>query len=137
MVDELESDTQYFFRLQYRDAAGNSELSDQMNFTTLETEEEDTTGPVISNVIGEAASTSITGSWNTNEPATSAIYTSVNAGFDLDDAGVIITEDNTLKTDHELTITGLNASTAYYHRIVVEDEAGNQTVSGQYLLGTD
>ncbi len=137
MVDDLDEDTQYYYRIDYRDAANNSALSNQMTFTTDEIVPSDTTGPVISNVVGNSGTTTITGSWTTDEPATSAIYTSTSSGFALNDAGVIKTENLTLKTNHQLTINGLATSTTYYHRVVVEDEAGNETISEQYQLGTN
>ncbi len=140
MLDELTPDTEYFYRLRYLDEAGNVNLSQQMSLTTDahdDEDDDDTIAPVISDVAGVAGATSITGSFMTDEPTTATIYTSTDSGFGLDEDGVMTTEENTLKTEHELTITGLASSTTYYHIIVAEDEAGNTTESDEFTFGTN
>lgn len=135
-VDGLTPDTEYFYRIRYQDEAGNAHFGEQMSFTTDAEDAADTTGPVISDIAGEAGTTTITGTFVTDEPAQSSLYTATTSGFSIDDAGVILTDDAALKTSHELTITGLASSTTYYHIIVVEDEAGNTTESSEFTFGT-
>jgi len=137
MVDELTPDTEYFYRIRSQDEAGNANLGAQMSFTTAAEEAEDTTGPIISAIAGEAGTSTITGTFTTDEPARAAIHTASTSGFSIGDAGVIVTQDATLKTDHELMITGLASSTTYYHIIVVEDEPGNTTESEEFTFGTN
>lgn len=137
MLDDLEADTTYYFKIVYQDEAGGKVTSDEMNLTTDEIVATDIIAPIISNIASSTGTTSITASWTTNEPATSAIYTSLVSGFNLNDIGVIKTENLVLKTLHNLLVTGLSASTTYYHRIVVEDAAGNETISNEFNLGTD
>lgn len=133
-MTNLMPNTTYYFAISSVDAADNYSLSTIASFTTDKLP--DVTGPIIMNVSGVASVNEITGSWKTDEPATSAIYTSTASGFALDDANVLITEDTSLTTDHQLTIDGLTTGTTYYHRIVTEDEFGNKTVSIEYVLGT-
>lgn len=133
-ADELSASTTYYVVVRSTDEAGNETVSSETSFTTQAAP--DTTAPVISNVSGSASSTTIIGNWDTNEPTTATVYTSTDAGFALDADGVIVTTDDTLGTTHTVTISGLTPGTTYYHRIVVEDEAGNTTTSPEYTLGT-
>lgn len=134
VLSGLPADTEFFFRLSYSDEAGNATVSEQMMFTTEVT---DTTGPVISNLSGEATETTITGAFTTDEPARATIYTATNSGFAVDDDGVIVTESTEFMTEHELTVTGLFTTTDYYHIVAVEDESGNVTMTDEIEFGTN
>ncbi len=135
-LTSLTPDTTHYFRVEFRDEAGNRVLSEQSSFTTGALPVVDTTDPVISNLVGTAGTSTISASWMTNEPTTAKVYTSTVSGFGTSDAGVIVTTEPTLKTDHELLITGLATSTVYYHLLEVEDASGNTTITAQQTLGT-
>lgn len=134
MIDGLSPDTEYYYLISYRDESHNGGRTTENSFMT--DAETDTSSPVISSIETDIGTSSITVSWATDEPATSAIYTATSSGFGLTDAGVVLTDTTGLSTDHELTITGLSASTTYYHRIVTEDAEANETVSDELTVGT-
>jgi hypothetical protein len=129
----LEEDTTYYGIVTSTDAEGNTATSSQFTVTT----DEDDDDPVITNVDWDASSTSINVSWNTNEAANSHVYTSTSTGFAIGDSGVQHTQNASFTTSHNLTITGLNASTTYYHKIVSIDEDGNEATTTQYTIATD
>ena len=130
----LTASTTYYFAVASVDTSSNTTTSAIASFTTDALA--DVVSPVITDVIGVAGTSTIIGSWTTNEPATSALYTSTSTGFGLTDSGVIVTENLTLTLNHMLTITGLSTSTTYYHKIVTKDAAGNETISAEFTFGT-
>ncbi|WP_185116571.1 fibronectin type III domain-containing protein, partial [Riemerella anatipestifer] len=71
----LTASTTYYAILTSADAAGNTATSSEQAFTTFPLP--DTTAPIISGIDADAATTTATVSWNTNESATSKIYYSL------------------------------------------------------------
>lgn len=97
---------------------------------------QDTTAPVISNVAATSTtmnSTHIT--WTTNEPANSRVYYSTTTP-------VVATSTTpnvfsaSLVSDHDLTLTGLTASTTYYFTVESTDAADNTRTSAGHSFTT-
>jgi len=129
----LEEDTTYYGIVTSTDEDGNTATSSPFTLTT----DEDTSDPLLSNIDWDASTSSVTFSWDTNEPATSVLHTATTSGFAIGDSTVEVDSSAALTTSHELTVSGLTSSTTYYHRIVSVDESGNQTISAQYTTTTD
>lgn len=82
--------------------------------------EVDSEEPVLSSIIlSNITSSSVTISWNTDEPATSYVEYGLTDNTDLS------LSDTTLDISHSFTLTGLSASTTYYFYVGNEDEVGN------------
>lgn len=84
----------------------------------------DITAPVISNVQTSVTETSVTITWDTDEPATSQVEYGLTSGL-----GTFTTVDTTLKTLHSVTINGLTPDTPYFFKTLSEDEATNPAES--------
>jgi len=131
----LAPETTYYAIITSADEAGNNSTSSTFSFTTAEADDED--APIITAIEWDSGTSTIDFSWTTDEPATSAVFTSTTSGFSIDDAGVMEESDNTLATEHDLTMSGLSTSTTYYHRIVSVDGSGNKTTSAEFTIGTN
>lgn len=119
----LATSTTYYFLAQSTDNAGNVGTSSQMSFTTMS--DPDTTDPVISSVQATStASTSASVTWNTDEPATGAVWygTTTPVVLALPTLSVSTT---TLGTSHSFSIADLATSTTYYYTVVSADSSGN------------
>ncbi len=109
------------------DAAGNQ--STQLSVTPFTI---DITLPVISNVASQnAATTSITISWNTDEPATTQIEYGLDTNY-----GTYSPFVSTPTTTHSVLLAGLATSTTYYYRVISRDEAYNTASSGGHTFMT-
>lgn len=79
----------------------------------------DLSPPIINNIHITSSENTATITWNTNEPSDSQ----VNYGLDNNyDSNVL---DNTLKTDHSVTLTGLTENQIYHYEIISQDGSGN------------
>jgi len=119
----LSASTTYHFRVSATDSSGNSASSEDRTFSTLATP--DTSPPVISNVRVSGLSDRVAVvSWETDEPADGAVEFGISAGYGqrLEAAGFVKL--------HELTLTGLNASTLYHYRVLSRDATGNGPAAG-------
>lgn len=135
---DLEEDTTYYLVLESRDVSGNITISRQQEFHTQsenKPEPVDTTAPVISEVASVASATTIKVTWLTNEPATSRLYYSTNGTvaslLDMKYVG-----DTTLRTSHDLSVTGLASNTRHYLVLESKDENGNTRLSGVFSVVT-
>jgi regulation of enolase protein 1 (concanavalin A-like superfamily) len=80
----------------------------------------DTMLPVIINVEVTAAAETATITWETDEPASSAVaYGETNAYT----SGSV--SDSALRTSHAITLTGLSSNTTYHYQITSVDASGN------------
>lgn len=113
----LSPSTAYFYRVKSTDAAGNGPVqSATQTFTTTATP--DDAAPVISNVnvssVAKADGTvNLTFTWNTDKFSTSFV--------DYDTLADLSTQqtvgDNTARTSHSVTVTGLSLNTTYHYRV--------------------
>lgn len=101
-------------------------------FVVAQSNDEDP--PDIRNVqIASSTDTSVTITWETDEDADSL----VNYGLQ-EDYGIvrIPREDNEDRTEHAITLDGLEPGRTYYFRVVSADEEGNQGISADYRVVT-
>jgi S-layer protein (TIGR01567 family) len=72
--------------------------------------------------------------WTTDENSTSRVeYDKVSSSYSF------YLENSSLVTSHSLILTGLNASTTYYYRVMSTDGAGNTNISdgNSFITATD
>lgn len=94
-------------------------------------EAQDTTAPEISNVqVAEVTDDSVTITWETDEDADSII----NYGL-KEDYGIVRVPVAD-RTQHSITLDGLEPGRTYYFRVVSADEDGNQGISADYRVLT-
>lgn len=146
----LSADITYYYRIVVADAAGNSSMTPRESFTTEaapapepEPEPTATTTPesastasstpptettvLFSAVTAERISTStVTILWETDVPTDSLIHYGDNATLGSESA-----HDTALVTTHEVTVSGLAPSTAYYFRIVARPSGAADAVSSE------
>lgn len=129
IVDGLTPGTTYYFVIKATDVAGNSSMSVEKSFKTTGTSpvHTDTTAPVITalavNTGGELARGMATISWKTNENADSKIMWSKDVTFA--EANVKTQSSTTMQNFHSLTISGLEANSIYYFKVMSKDASGN------------
>jgi beta-glucanase (GH16 family) len=92
----------------------------------------DTTAPVISSV----QATNITNNsaiitWTTNEASDSQVNYGRNTRL-----GTLTPLDSSMVNTHSVSLSGLNASTLYYFRVISKDAAGNSVTSSRYSFTT-
>ncbi|MGX1203483.1 chitodextrinase [Marinobacter sp. MBR-105] len=125
-VTGLQPETVYAAQVSSVDAAGNGPVSGQVGFQTLQAPDTSApvyvSGPVITNISAD----SVTVEWQTDEPSVSAI--SLNDGTEYR-----VVRDETLDTEHAVTVTGLAAATQYTYTVSATDAVGN----GPALSGED
>jgi len=116
-VTGLNSDTTYYFLVHSSDMAANaSAYSIIGNVLTL-----DTIGPIVANVSVRAYKNCSIINWDTNEPATSEVQYGFDASY-----GLVGNDFNTsLKTSHEVLLTGLTENVGYHFNIHSQDVGGN------------
>lgn len=123
-VTGLRALTTYQYRVISRDAAGNLGTSTKQSITTLDTP--DTTAPQITNVAtSNIDENSADISWTTNEVSTTQVELCDGNGANCS----MTTLDSTLVTSHQVSLTGLTASTAYQYRVYSTDVSGNTQIS--------
>ncbi len=125
-LTDLLPETEYTLTVSSTDSQGNGPtLSQAISFTTLATE--DTSPPVIIGrpLIQNITHQSVVIRWRTDEVSTTAIVfgTEPDALNDIESSG------ESLKTKHNMAITGLQADTVYYFRVQSQDAAGNLVTS--------
>jgi len=97
--------------------------------------EEDEVPPVISDVISTSttANSSII-QWSTDEEATSKVYYGTSTPLDTTTASYV--EESALVLEHELTLSGLTASTTYYFVVSSADASSNESTSSEESFTT-
>lgn len=92
---------------------------------------QDATPPDITNVqITEVSESSVTVTWETDEEADSLI----NYGLQ-EDYGIVRIPEAT-RTQHSITLDGLEPGRTYHFRVVSSDDDGNQGISADYKVVT-
>lgn len=125
-LTDLTPNTEYSLTVSSTDKQGNGPtLSQSILFTTLPSP--DTTPPIIigSPLIQNITHQSVVIRWNTDEPATTALV----FGKDQNNLDDVEGNGGSLKTFHNLAITGLDADTIYYFRVQSQDATGNLITS--------
>lgn len=115
----LQQSTQYAFRCQIRDGAGNGPTESQsLSFTTQTFV--DTTAPAIlaGPIVSQITSQSAIVTWQTSEAASSQVdYSDGVSSWQV--------AENNGVTDHQILLTGLSASTTYSLTVASSDRLGN------------
>ena len=117
----LAANTVYHFRVRSKDAAGNLAVSTGFTFKSAP----DTKAPSISALlVSEVAVSAVKLTWSTDEPASSQVEysidsTSLNLAF----------SDTSFVQSHVVTLSNLQAFTAYYYRVIAKDKVGNATAT--------
>lgn len=89
--------------------------------TSISGQGADTSAPVLSNLtLSNLTPTSVSISWQTDEPSTSRIDYGLS-----DDYGLFKTSGSTLSTNHTITLTGLTPNTGYHYAISNTDASNN------------
>ena len=91
----------------------------------------DTAPPVISNIQATASSTSATITWTTDELSDSNVEYGQTSAYGLPNAFY-----SALVTAHSVSVSELQAATAYHYRVKSKDAAGNLATSGDQTLTT-
>jgi regulation of enolase protein 1 (concanavalin A-like superfamily) len=86
--------------------------------------------PVISNVKVATTKTTATVTWNTDKPANSVLDYGSNSQYGLNK------NDATQTTNHSLSLTGLNSSTAYHYQAKSADSNNKTALSGDKVFTT-
>ena len=130
----LSASTTYYYLIQSSDASGNIGTSTEQSFTTLSVPP-DTTAPVISGVSATStASTTASVTWTTNEPADSTVWYATSTQVSITTASS--TSSASLTTSHNISLSGLNASTLYYYFVGSKDSAFNTATSSESSFTT-
>jgi len=123
-LTELIPNSTYFYRISSCSSAGNCSNSTILNFTTYANPfppipQNDTTPPVISNLVIIKNSNSASIFFNTNEPANNTINSGISQAL-----GTIIFNSAPI-TNHLITLSTLVNNTLYYYNLTVCDVSGN------------
>jgi len=130
-LDGLAGGAQYFFRVRSADAAGNSAFDNNGGVFFTFTTAADVTAPVISNPDDIILMNSFRVIWSTNELADSQVEYGLGMGY-----GSTTTLDETLVLNHTVTVSSLDAATAYHYRIKTKDASGIPTVGPDRVVTT-
>ncbi|MBI5197013.1 MAG: fibronectin type III domain-containing protein [Nitrospirae bacterium] len=122
-----ETVTYYFVVTAYTTSENESGYSNEVSKTVT-----DTVPPVITNIIVSGiTSSSVTLTWNTDEPATSQAEYGTGTAY-----GSFTTKDPALVTSHQVVLSGLLPWTTYHFRVISQDQAGNTSISGDSSVTT-
>lgn len=91
----------------------------------------DATAPVSSNEAVSSSINSLTMTWTTAEPATTALNWGVGT-----DTSETVASDGSYSLNHSVTLTGLSPNTVYSYKIVGSDVAGNVFTSSRRVART-
>lgn len=86
-----------------------------------------TSGPTVSGIEEHVAVVT----WTTSEPCRSRVEYGRNGPFNIS-----AVSDNTLKTTHQATLSGLESGSLYWFNVAVTDDAGNLNTSGGRFFET-
>jgi len=113
------ADGPHTFEVRTRDHDGNFDLSPAKRSFTV-----DNRPPTIADVASVTGLTSATVTWKTDEPATSQVEYGETESY-----GNQTDKDQTLRTNHSVTIQGLKLNTIYHFRVRSSDSCGHEALS--------
>src|SRR3989344_146613 len=129
----LSASTTYYYLIQSSDASGNIGTSTEQSFTTLVAP--DTTVPVTSGISATStASTTTSIVWTTDELADSAVWYATSTPVSAATASSTSSASSTMS--HNISLSGLNASTLYYYFVGSKDSALNTATSTESSFTT-
>ena len=101
---------------------------------TSTTTPSDTVAPVISNSSATSTDTTVSISWNTNEPATGKVWLGTTTPVTTSNSSVKSSASKT--TSHSFSFENLATSTLHYYLVSSTDAAGNTSTSTQASIST-
>lgn len=128
----LSPSTVYYFKVESKDAKGNTATSSQLSFTTSSAP--DVSAPSISALSFSTGTSTATITWTTNETSTSKVYYSTTSPLNTSTASV--KTDASLVTSHSVTLTGLTPGATYYFKAESADAAANTALSSETSFTT-
>lgn len=96
----------------------------------------DTTAPNLSSIASSTASTTATITWTTDDISTSKVYFSTSNPIDPNASTTQTVENNTLVSNHSITLGGLATSTTYYFVVQSINVVNISATSGQASFTT-
>jgi peroxiredoxin/DNA-directed RNA polymerase subunit M/transcription elongation factor TFIIS len=123
-VTDLDRSTTYHVTVYSKDSSGNEAVStSDITFTTGM--QSDVVAPLIDDIeVTNTTDVSAVITWTTNENATSQVEYGKTSSY-----GKTSNKNTSLTLDHSVKLTGLEANTLYYFRVLSEDSSGNLAVS--------
>jgi hypothetical protein len=129
-IKDLSNDSDYVFKVDGKDAMGNSAEAISIPFKTST----DLRAPMVSNLktessvtgVGEEAKAQITVSWDTDENSSAQVEYGNGTGSDYPNK---TQEQDRMGKNHVAILTDLKPGTVYHLRVVVKDAAGNEAKS--------
>lgn len=126
IISDLLDETDYTVVVKGNDSAGNEAAFTPQTVATAA----DLRAPEIENMnvestitgVGDEAKAQLVISWDTDEPATSQVEYAEGTGSSYSQSSQ---EDTSLKTNHSVTISGLNPASIYHLRAVSKDNSNN------------
>ena len=139
-ISGLVPETPYILVAKGRDAMGNEGQSDPQKFTTST----DSRPPKITNIkiestivtsegVSEDSTAQLIVSWDTDEPSTSQVEFGEGTGISYAQK---TQEDLNMTSNHLVIISNLTPSKVYHLRVISDDYAGNEGVSGDNVTIT-
>ncbi|MDD5397225.1 MAG: fibronectin type III domain-containing protein [Candidatus Moranbacteria bacterium] len=129
ILQSLEGNTNYYFKVHSKDASNNEQISSQQTFKTEPSG--DIVAPIISNVNVVPSFNSASFSWDTDEGANSYIEYGTTSSYGR------IYGDNNFNISHSVQIPyDLDQETTYHYRVHSADAAKNETVSADSTFTT-
>ncbi|MFH1597791.1 MAG: fibronectin type III domain-containing protein [Patescibacteria group bacterium] len=126
VLEGLNAETKYYYRIRSRDIDGNIALSSISSLTTLE-------APRVSEVVvSDIKLYEATISWKTNKETTSLI----DYGTTTDYGSVVYDTTGSSTLSHTLKLSGLSDGTTYHFRPTGLDATDNAPESGDYAFTT-
>ncbi|EKE10616.1 MAG: PKD protein, partial [uncultured bacterium] len=122
VINNLPSNTKYYYSIVSSDKAGNIAQSSADTFTT-------SSQSSLSSIKIEAVSMEeALVSWSTNSATSSVVEFGTTQTYGQ------VRQDNSLVKDHKITIAGLISATTYHIRVRSKDESGKEYVSSDYTF---
>ena len=132
----LTASTTYYLLVQSKTSGGKIATSSVMSFTTKTTPPPVIKPISINRAVVIVGTSSVTANWTTNIPSTSKIFYSTTAPVNQNATSTGIVLNNSLVTNHSLTVTGLSTSTLYHMIIQSTDANANIKSTGEFSLTT-
>ncbi|WP_196139004.1 fibronectin type III domain-containing protein [Aliikangiella sp. G2MR2-5] len=118
-VDSLESNLPYVAKVSITDSAGNGPINSvEKAVTTLSSADTQAPRIILGPIVTDISDQGATVRWKTDEPSTSDLTLN-------DDTHYQVFVDASLKLEHQVILSGLNASTSYSLQVSSRDGVGN------------
>lgn len=126
-LGNLLAGVEYYYQVKSADASGNESTSPVFSFTTSSTEDTQAPRFVRPPIISNRTNTQVTIRFRTDEYTNATVQYHTTTDVYDDETGTVGETVNASDsaTDHEITITNLEARTRYYYKVSVTDLVSN------------